>query len=91
MQRSILHSVVLLSVCLAGAVGCGKDDPLEVVVYTALDQDFSEPIFDDFARETGIVVRPKFDTESTKTVGLAQAILAERERPRCDVFWNNEI
>ncbi|HEY4232246.1 MAG TPA: extracellular solute-binding protein, partial [Lacipirellulaceae bacterium] len=36
-------------------------------------------------------VRPKYDTESTKTVGLTQAILAERERPRCDLFWNNEI
>jgi iron(III) transport system substrate-binding protein len=36
-------------------------------------------------------VRPKYDTESTKTVGLVQAILAERERPRCDLFWNNEI
>ena len=65
--------------------------PDEVVVYTALDQEFSEPIFAEFTKETGIVVRPKFDTESTKTVGLAQAIIAERERPRCDLFWNNEI
>jgi iron(III) transport system substrate-binding protein len=74
---------------LAGALGCGG--PKEVVVYTALDQDFSKPIFAEFTRETGIVVLPKFDTESTKTVGLAQAILAEQQRPRCDVFWNNEI
>jgi iron(III) transport system substrate-binding protein len=36
-------------------------------------------------------VLPKFDVESTKTVGLAQAIIAEANRPRCDVFWNNEI
>jgi len=62
-----------------------------VVVYTALDSEFSEPIFAEFTRQTGIVVRPKFDTEATKTVGLANAILAERGRPRCDVFWNNEI
>ena len=34
---------------------------------------------------------PKFDAESTKTVGLAEAIAAEGRRPRCDVFWNNEI
>ena len=34
---------------------------------------------------------PKFDVESTKTVGLAEAIVAEKDRPRCDVFWNNEI
>jgi iron(III) transport system substrate-binding protein len=91
MQRSIIHSVVLLLLALAGAVGCGKSGSEEVVVYTALDQDFSKPIFDGFTRETGIVVLPKFDTESTKTVGLVQTIIKERERPRCDVFWNNEI
>jgi iron(III) transport system substrate-binding protein len=60
-------------------------------VYTALDQDFSETIFDDFTRESGIAVRAKFDAESTKTVQLTQAIISEAERPRCDVFWNNEI
>ncbi|MCA9229206.1 MAG: extracellular solute-binding protein [Planctomycetales bacterium] len=63
----------------------------QVVVYTALDQDFSEPVFEEFTRQTGIAVLAKFDTESTKTVGLTQAIFAERDRPRCDVFWNNEI
>jgi iron(III) transport system substrate-binding protein len=60
-------------------------------VYTALDQEFSEPIFAAFTKDTGVVVKTKFDTESTKTVGLAQAIVAERDRPRCDLFWNNEI
>jgi iron(III) transport system substrate-binding protein len=91
MQRGLLARIVLLWIGLAAAHGCGQSEPTEVVVYTALDQDFSAPIFDDFTRRTGILVRPKFDTESTKTVGLAQAILAERQRPRCDVFWNNEI
>jgi iron(III) transport system substrate-binding protein len=62
-----------------------------VVVYTALDSEFSVPIFASFTPTTGINVSAKFDTEATKTVGLAEAILAERGRPRCDVFWNNEI
>jgi len=31
------------------------------------------------------------DTESTKTVGLTNRIIAEAQRPRCDLFWNNEI
>ncbi len=62
-----------------------------VVVYTALDRMFSEPILSEFQRRTGITVQPKYDTESTKTVGLVNAIRAEKERPRCDVFWNNEI
>lgn len=82
----VLGFVVVLSIS-----GCGKRAPTEVVVYTALDREFSEPIFRDFTEKTGIVVRSTFDTESTKTVGLAQKIIAERERPRCDLFWNNEI
>jgi iron(III) transport system substrate-binding protein len=78
------------TVCLVAA-GCWSASGPEVVVYTALDEEFSKPIFNDFSGETGIAVLPKFDAESTKTVGLAAAILAERKRPRCDVFWNNEI
>ena len=66
-------------------------DGPSVIVYTALDQEFSEPIFQEFTQQTGIAVHGKFDTESTKTVGLTQAIFAERAQPRCDVFWNNEI
>ncbi|MEM6331522.1 MAG: iron transporter, partial [Planctomycetota bacterium] len=69
--------------------GCSQQ-PQQVVVYTALDEDFSKPLFAAFTRETGIEVLPKYDTESTKTVGLAEAIRAERARPRCDLFWNNE-
>ncbi|MEW6358596.1 MAG: extracellular solute-binding protein [Planctomycetota bacterium] len=73
-------------------IGCGVDtDERVVVCYTALDRMFSEPIFEKFEKETGIKVLPKYDTESTKTVGLVNAIRAEADRPRCDVFWNNEI
>jgi iron(III) transport system substrate-binding protein len=61
------------------------------MVYTALDSDFSAPIFGAFEHATGTRVLPKFDVESTKTVGLVNALFAERERPRCDVFWNNEV
>ena len=85
-------ALILLSVAIClPAAGCFPASGPEVVVYTALDAEFSEPIFADFTAETGVVVRPKFDTEATKTVGLTQAIIAERTRPRCDVFWNNEI
>ena len=78
----------LLSVLIAG---CWSSSGPEVVVYTALDEEFSRPILHDFAAATGIAVKPKFDVESTKTVGLTNAIIAEAARPRCDVFWNNEI
>jgi iron(III) transport system substrate-binding protein len=71
--------------------GCWSSAGREVVVYTAQDEEYAKPIFEDFAKSSGIAVQPKWDSESTKTVGLAKAIEAEAARPRCDVFWNNEI
>ncbi len=62
-----------------------------VVVYSALDEEFARPILDDYGRKAGVDVRPKFDVESTKTVGLTNLLIAEAEHPRCDLFWNNEI
>ena len=62
-----------------------------VVVYSALDREFSEPILKAYGQSSGVRVLPKFDVESTKTVGLTNLIIAEAERPRCDLFWNNEI
>ena len=76
---------------MAVVLGCWSSPEGQVVVYCAQDAEFAEPVFADYASQTGIEVRPKFDVESTKTVGLAEALLAERGRPRCDVFWNNEI
>src|SRR4051794_12559556 len=89
--RSIPLAALLCLVSLAAAGGCWSRSGPEVVVYTALDSEFSEPILRQFHEETGVAALPKFDVESTKTVGLAEAIVAERARPRCDVFWNNEI
>jgi iron(III) transport system substrate-binding protein len=60
-------------------------------VYCALDREFSEPILQYFTTETTIRVDPRFDTEANKSVGLYQELIREADRPRCDVFWNNEI
>ena len=82
---------VLVWLMLIALSGCLQPTGPEVVVYTALDEPFSRPQFERFTATTGVAVRAKFDTESTKTVGLVEAIIAESDRPRCDVFWNNEI
>ena len=71
--------------------GCWTSSGPEVVCYSAQDEEFARPVFDDFHKTTGIAVEPKWDAESSKTVGLASDIVAESKRPRCDVFWNNEI
>src|SRR5882762_7625747 len=71
-------------------VGCSRTATREVVVYTSQDREYAEPIFQEFTRRSGIKVRALYDSEAAKTVGLANRLLAEKSRPQCDVFWNNE-
>jgi iron(III) transport system substrate-binding protein len=82
----LLSATIVMSGCRSK-----EEQQPEVIVYTALDREFSEPIFAQFTQKTGIAVRAKYDAESTKTVGLTEAIISERARPRCDLFWNNEV
>ena len=63
----------------------------EVVIYTSLDQIFSEPIINEFEKQTGIKVKAVYDTEAAKTTGLVNRLIAEKDNPCADVFWNNEI
>jgi iron(III) transport system substrate-binding protein len=87
MLRPMRFPALLL---LALAAGCAKEPDL--VVYCALDQVFSEPLIRRFEAESGLRVRAEFDIEADKTIGLVRRIEEEaRTRPRCDVFWNNEI
>src|SRR5688572_500984 len=65
--------------------------PGEVVVYTSVDEPVARPILDEFTKKTGIKVVAKFDAEASKTAGLVQMLRAEKDHPRADVFWNNEI
>jgi iron(III) transport system substrate-binding protein len=61
-----------------------------VVVYCALDNEFAQPILDAFEQSTGIHVKAEWDTEQSKTIGLANRLKVEKDSPRCDVFWSNE-
>jgi iron(III) transport system substrate-binding protein len=75
-------------------VSCNNDEVNKngvVVVYTSVDQNVSELIFDDFEKETGIVVKPVYDIEASKTTGLVNRLIAEKENPQADVFWSSEI
>lgn len=67
----------------------GSQDAL--VVYCSHDSTYSEEILRDFERETGIRLIVRFDTEATKSIGLINLLIAERDTPQCDVFWNNEV
>ena len=60
------------------------------MVYVSEDQVFAEPILKDFEKETGIRVRPVFDTEESKSTGVMNRLIAEKGNPRADVYWANE-
>ncbi|NQU39790.1 MAG: substrate-binding domain-containing protein [Lentisphaerae bacterium] len=63
----------------------------DVVVYCAHDSVYAAAIIQKFETQTGLRVAVKYDTEATKSLGLTELLIYERERPQCDVFWNNEL
>src|SRR5712664_2465697 len=69
---------------------CRATSSRTVVVYVSEDQVFSEPLLKDFERETGIQVKPVFDTEEAKSTGVMNRLLAEKNNPQADVYWANE-
>ena len=91
MSRRVCLRRIAAGATAGGLSGCQVGTDSEVVVYCALDNDFADPILTRFQQQSGILVRSKFDVESNKTVGLVNRLLLEGKRPRCDVFWNNEI
>jgi len=74
----------------ATVTGC-KSSPSRVVLYCAQDREFAESILADFTQQTKLAVAPKYDTEADKSVSLYEELIREKDRPRCDVHWNNEI
>jgi iron(III) transport system substrate-binding protein len=83
----VLSVAVMAELLVASACGGGAR---EVVVYTSVDQVFSEPLFRAFERESGIRVRAVFDTEETKSTGVLNRLIAESGNPRADVFWSGD-
>lgn len=83
-----LHLVLFAVGVLAG---CSGSDTKSVVVYVALDEMYSRPILDAFEEASGYRVKAVYDTEASKTTGLRTRLAAEKNRPRADVFWNNEV
>ena len=77
MKKQIFLATALLIGASALLSGCGSKKKEEVVVYTAVDEVFAEEMIRDFEKETGISVQIVYDTESNKTTGLVNRILAE--------------
>lgn len=85
MRHLILPTLLLLAACGGNAA------PTGAVIYVALDQEFSQPLLQQWSKELNLPIQQRYDTEASKTVGLVSSLKEERSAPRCDVFWNNEI
>ena len=86
-----------IGVLAAGAVGgmlwgCASPagDGGEVVLYSSVDDFVLREVVAAFERDSGVRVRLLGDTEATKTTGLVERLLAERESPKADVWWSSE-
>src|SRR6187200_2021918 len=83
-------SAALLAVILVTACRGAEQATREVTAYVSADRPFSEPILQEYERRASVRVSVVYDTEETKSTGLANRLLAEKERPQADVFWSNE-
>jgi iron(III) transport system substrate-binding protein len=91
-KRGLLIAVMLVGLLVVlGLLWRGSGSGANsVVIYVSHDQVFSEPILKDFERDTGIRVRALYDTEETKSAGLMNRLLAEKDNAQADVYWANE-
>lgn len=94
--RSFAFVAAAFAAILAGTAGCDRDGPSgqpsgkQVVVYTSVDDVFARPLAERFQRETGIEVKLVPDTEETKSTGLVNRLIAEKDRPVADVFYSGD-
>jgi iron(III) transport system substrate-binding protein len=96
-RNSRLLNALLLGASLLASACRGRSDlpataiaPGTVTIYVSTDRVFSEPVLREYERRSGVKVNPVYDTEETKSTGLANRLLAEKNRPQADVFWSNE-
>ena len=86
----VISLAMVSAICLCGCA-LGDSGKKEITIYTAVDQIYAEPVFEDFEKETGIKVNAVYDLEANKTTGLTNRLIAEKDKPVCDVYWNNEF
>jgi iron(III) transport system substrate-binding protein len=89
MIRAMRACVLGLLLAACGCAGAGRGSR-EVTAYVSADRPFSEPVMKEYERRAGVRVNVVYDTEETKSTGLANRLLAEKARPQADVFWSNE-
>ena len=100
MTRKDTWTAMLLVLTLA-AGGCPKKEDgkkpgddgkrRKLVLYAAGDSMFTKEIVDEFRKSAGVDIEIAPDTEATRGIGLRLKLEKEKDQPRADVYWNNEL
>ena len=87
-----MFAILVMTLGLSGCDSSTDDESVSTVtLYTSVDAPYVEPIIQAFeADHPAITVSVVTDTEATKSVGLAERLRAEQDRPRANVWWGNE-
>jgi iron(III) transport system substrate-binding protein len=86
--KALLLAALTLSLLLL--VGCSRQSSDEVVIYCGVDEPVASKVLEDFESQSGTHVAVRYDIESSKSVGLAGRLEAEKDYPQADVWWGSE-
>lgn len=79
-MKRVIVLLLLIIIGVTSLVGYSNSNAQKtVIIYTAVDQIYAEPIFKDFEGKTGIKVKAVHDLEANKTTGLTNRLIAEKE------------
>ncbi|MDF1532231.1 MAG: hypothetical protein P1P72_07955 [ANME-2 cluster archaeon] len=77
--KMLFPAIIVVLIIISLFVAFSHEPPSRsVVIYTSVDQVYSEPIFKEFEAQTGIKVLPVYDVEATKTTCLVNRLIAEK-------------
>ncbi len=89
-QHRILRGTLFMSALVISLVQSGPAVS-QTVVYTSADQEYAEVILREAETSTAQKPVAVFDAEASKTVGLERRLVAEKSKPKADLFWNSEF
>jgi iron(III) transport system substrate-binding protein len=84
-----MREIILIFITLL-FVSCSNTPKESITIYVSEDQVFSEPILKDFEKDTGIKINAVYDSEESKSTGVMNRLIAEKNSPQADVYWANE-
>lgn len=89
-RRAALRLLGGATAGLALAACTTRSNAPRVVLYSSVDDHLLRELIPLYEAASGVRVDVVGDTEATKSTGLAERVIAERARPRADVWWSSE-